>query len=63
MTKAQWKAVYDFCNQYGFETPHELLKHLKRNGSVDIYDKLENLGEYAIGESYDGMMEFLDVNT
>lgn len=59
MTKAQWKAIYDFCEDNGFYNPHELLIHLKRQGSVDRKDALEDLGEYPENKTYDGMIKFL----
>ena len=61
MTKAQWKALYDYCDEYGC-TRQEVLRELTANGSVERGTRLEDLGEYARDSSYDAMITFLEEN-
>jgi len=58
MTKAQWAAIYNYCEENGI-TKYDLLAELKANGTVDRSARLEDLGEYASGNTYDAMMRFL----
>jgi hypothetical protein len=62
MTKAQWSAVYDYCTEYGYDTPKELLTDLKENGTVPQGTKLSELAEYVSGKTYDDMFQFLGEN-
>lgn len=62
MTKAQWSAVYEFCAEYGYDTPQELLTELKANGTVERNTRLSELNEYVNGTSYDEMYQFLGDN-
>ena len=59
MTKAQWKALYDYCDENGI-SKYNLLKDLKEHGSVDRRASLEDLGDYAEGLDYDGMKQWLE---
>lgn len=59
MNKKQWKAVADFCAEYGYETTKDLLIELKGCGIVDGRDTLNDLGEYPNDDTYDGMMKWL----
>ena len=61
MTKAQWKALYDYCDEYGC-TRQELLRELVMNGTVERGTKLEELGEYPNDTTYDAMINFLEGN-
>ena len=61
MTKAQWKAVYDYCEANGC-TKLEILKILKANGTIGRDVSLDSLGNYVYGETYADMMEFLEAN-
>ena len=61
MTKAQWKAIYDYCEEYGI-TKAQLLKELKANGTVERTAGLEDLGEYVNKNTYNAMIEFLEAN-
>ena len=63
MTKAQWSAVYNYCADFGYDTPQELLAELKANGTVEHSTKLTNLDEYVSGKTYDEMYQFLGDNT
>ena len=59
MTKAQWKAIYDYCDNYGISKAG-LLRSLKERGSVDRRATLEDLGDYANGLTYDEMIQWLE---
>ena len=59
MTKSQWKAIYDYCENNFYVNPYELLKELKEVGAVDRQAEVVDLSDYADGESYDGMIRFL----
>lgn len=61
MTKAQWKAIYDYCDELGY-TRAELLQELKANGTVDEDTRLENLGDCVKVKDYDTMLKFLEDN-
>ena len=61
MTKAQFKAVYDYCDAIGCSV-RELLQELKVCGVIEHDDKLEDLGEYVTGKDYETMLKFLEVN-
>jgi hypothetical protein len=62
MTKAQWSAVYDYCAEYGYDTPHQLLKELRENGTVERSTRLSDLSKYVDGKTYDDMFQFLGDN-
>ena len=61
MTKAQWKAIYDYC-ETNIISKWDLLEELKQNGTIDRSTNLDELGEYVNGNTYDDMMEFLERN-
>ena len=61
MTKAQWKAVFDYCRENAC-TKYELLAELKANGTVDRSTSLEDLSDYTDGNTYDAMKKFLEEN-
>ena len=61
MNKAQWAAIYNFCEDMGY-TRKELLEELKANGAVEQNARLEDLGYYADGTDYDDMVKFLTDN-
>lgn len=61
MTKAQWKAIYDYCDFYGYERS-EVLIALKRNGTVSRDATIADLGEYTEKPTYDAMIKFLEEN-
>lgn len=62
MTKAQWSAVYNFCAEYGYDAPKDILAELKANGTVDRNTRLSELSDYVNGTSYDDMYQFLGDN-
>lgn len=61
MTKAQWKAVYDYCRENCI-SKYELLAELKANGAVDRKTLLEELSDYTDDSTYDAMKRFLEDN-
>ena len=61
MTKAQWKAIYDYCNENSISR-YDMLKELKANGTVSHDTILEELDEYTDGDTYDAMIKFLEDN-
>ena len=62
MNKKQWKAVIDYCRDFGYESARELLQELKGCGVVDGRDTLDDLGEYPDNDSYDAMYKWLGEN-
>ena len=62
MNKSQWKAIYEFCDDCGYESPRAVLAELKANGTVERNTQLVELGEYANGNTYDDMYKFLEEN-
>lgn len=61
MTKAEWKAVCDFCVE-NMMSRYELMQALKRNGTIARDDCLDDLGGYVRNHTYDCMMTFLVEN-
>lgn len=61
MTKAHWAAIYNYCEKH-LITKWDLLEALKENGTVERNTKLDELGDYVNGNTYDDMMCFLERN-
>ena len=61
MTKAQWRAVYDFCRENCIKV-NELLSELRENGTMGQNASLEELSDYTDGSTYNAMKEFLEEN-
>ena len=61
MTKAEWKAIYDYCVE-NMMSKYELMKALKGNGTIARDDTLDDLGRYVRYHTYDCMMSFLVEN-
>lgn len=61
MTKAQWKAINDYCDELDC-TKHELLTELKENGTIERGARIEDLGNYVTRKDYDTMLKFLEEN-
>lgn len=59
MNKAQKKAVYDFCKDYGYYDSSEVLQTLKAMNIIDQRDTFDDLGKYPNNSTYEGMMDFL----
>ena len=64
MTKAQWKAIYDYCEEYDILTA-DLLKELRANGTISKGNRDEMLDELSgcpDKPTYDAMIKFLEDN-
>lgn len=62
MNKEQWKAIYDFANEYGYDDPLEVLKDLRKKQVIDKYDGWVEIDLYYPVFSYDSMKNFLTEN-
>lgn len=61
MTKAQRRAVYDFCRENCI-TKDELLEELKANGTIASNAKLDDLSDYVKDDTRKAMCQFLEEN-
>ena len=62
MNKAQWKAIYDFCEAYVYYIPSEILQSLKSNGVLNFRDTMEDLARLPKNNTYEAMIDFLNEN-
>ena len=62
MNKAQWSALYNYCAEYGYDAPKDILAELKANGTVPSGTKLSELADYVNGKTFDDMYQFLGEN-
>lgn len=62
MNKQQWKAIYDFCNEYGYDDPLEVLKDLRKKQVIDKYDGWYEIDLAYPVFTYEGMTNFLTEN-
>lgn len=62
MNKAQWSAIYNYCAEYGYDAPRDILTELKENGTVPQSTKLSELSDYVSGTTFDDMFQFLGDN-
>ena len=62
MNKQQWKAIYDFANEYGYADPMEVLKDLRKKQVVDKYDGWNEIDLAYPVFTYEGMKNFLTEN-
>ena len=58
MTKAEWKAINDYCEE-NMMSRYEVMKSLKQSGTIARDDCLEDLDRYLRDHTYDAMMSFL----
>lgn len=61
MNRVQYKALYDFCETHNY-SKFEVLRALKENGAIDRGAKVEDIGDYTKGCTYDDMRKFLEDN-
>ena len=59
MNKEQWRAVYAYCEEEGYERPSDMLASFKMWGIVDERATMEDLAESVNGDGYNTMLEFL----
>lgn len=62
MNKAQWKAIYDFCEENGYYDKNEVLQALKGNGTINYRDTFDDLARYPKNGTYEAMIDFLNEN-
>ena len=60
MKLEQYKAIMDYCKEYGYKTKEELLAELKKSGVLDERSPLEDLAEAVNDETYQTMYKFLE---
>lgn len=62
MNKQQWKAIYDFANEYGYADPMEVLKDLRKKQVIDKYDGWNEIDLAYSVYTYEEMTNFLTEN-
>lgn len=60
MNRQQWKAVFDFCKENFYSSPSSLLKQLKMYNVVPQETNIEELAEFANGNTYQDMYTYLE---
>ena len=59
MKLEQYKAIMDYCKEYGYKSKEELLAELKKSGVIDERSPLEDLAEQVTDETYETMYNYL----
>ena len=59
MKLEQYKAIVDYCKEYGYANKEELLAELKRCGVLDERSPLEDLAEQVADDTYETMYNYL----
>ena len=59
MNKEQWRAIYAYCEEQGFERPSEMLEHFKKWGLMKKESTIEDLSGMVNGDGYNTMIRFL----
>ena len=59
MKLEQYKAITDYCKEYGFKSKQDLLLELKMAGVLDVNSHLEDLSEQVNDDTYETMYNFL----
>ena len=59
MKLEQYKAIVDYCKEYGYANKEELLAELKRCGVLDERSPLEDLAECVKDDTYETMYNYL----
>lgn len=59
MKLEQYKAIMDYCKEYGYKTKEELLAELKKSGVLDERSPLEDLAEAVTDDTYETMYNYL----
>ena len=62
MNNQQWKAIYDFAKEYGYDSPTEILKDLRKKQVIDKYDGWNEIDLSYPVYTYEGMTNFLTQN-
>ena len=59
MKLEQYKAITDYCKEYGYTTKESLLKDLRESGVLDERSPLEDLAEAVADDTYETMYNYL----
>lgn len=59
MKLEQYKAIVDYCKEYGYANKEQLLAELKKNGILDQSSPIEDLAEAVDDETYHTMYNYL----
>ena len=59
MKLEQYKAITDYCNEYGYKSKYDLLYALKGCGVLDENSNLEDLAEQVKDDTYETMYNYL----
>jgi hypothetical protein len=59
MKLEQYKAIMDYCKEYGYKSKEELLAELKKSGVLDERSPLEDLAEAVADDTYETMYNYL----
>lgn len=59
LSKAQWRAIYQYCEDNGYERPSALLKDLKDQGAISRQADIHSIADKPKSRSFKAMMNFL----
>ena len=59
MKLEQYKAITDYCKEYGYKSKQDLLSALRGCGVLDGNSPLEDLAEQVADNTYETMYKFL----
>lgn len=59
MNTEQWRAIYAYCEEEGYERPSDMFEHFKKWGLVSEESKIEDLATMVNGDGYNTMIRFL----
>ena len=59
LSKAQWREIYQYCEDNGYERPSALLKDLKDQGAISRQADIHSIATKPKSRSFKAMMNFL----
>jgi hypothetical protein len=59
MKLEQYKAITDYCKEYGYPNKESLLRDLRESGVLDERSPLEDLAEAVADDTYETMYNYL----
>lgn len=59
MKLEQYKAITDYCNEYGYRSKQDLLYMLRQCGVLDENSPLEDLSKQVKDDTYETMYNYL----
>ena len=59
MKLEQYKAITDYCKEYGYKSKEDLLAELKKSGVLDERSPIEDLAEQVADDTYETMYNYL----